>query len=301
MRFEPIPNYYPLYDGTTFTDMPTNYVYVWFRSDGNPFYVGVGRKNRYKSLLRRNPYTLNVVKTEGGIGAVRKVIFAVDSWESGCALEQLLIARFGRSNVGTGILTNMTDGGEGTINKVVTERTKRAVAEANRNRVWTNESKTKSSETSKGRQVTIETREKLRVLFKGKRRPSHVLEAMRLGAETAIAEGRHRWVNSDAHKRHFTSKVQPKAAEWHASEEGKEFHSKLSKESWRRRGASQVTCQFCGKLFETPFPTRAKFCHINCKQSALRLRRGEPVGTRPNRKVEVSPKQWKNESDSEND
>ena len=37
----------------------------------------------------------------------------------------------------------------------------------------------------------------------------------------------------------------------------------------------------------TPFPTRAKFCHQNCKATALRKRRGKNVGARPNRKKEI--------------
>jgi hypothetical protein len=195
----------------------------------------------------------------------------------------------------------MTDGGEGTINKVVTESTKRAVAQANKNRVWTENSRRKTSESTKGRMVSDETREKLRTLFKGKQRPAHVLEAMHLGAAQAISEGRHKWVNSEEHKEHFKYKVLPKAAEWHASEEGTKFHSELGKNSWDERRAVSVPCQFCGNLFETPFPNRAKFCHSNCKQSALRLRRGQNVGTRPNRKVEVSPKKWKGKSEKSED
>ena len=296
MKKKMLDEHVPLYDGTDFTDMPENYVYVWLRESGEPFYVGVGRKNRYKSLVRRNQHTLNVVKKSGGIKALRKLIYPVDSWESGCKFEQKLIAQFGRSDLGTGILTNMTDGGEGTINKIVSEHTREAVAAANKKRIWSLASKVKMSESTKGHKVKDETREKLRTLFKGKQRPAHVLDAMRVGAKTAIADGRHKWVNTNAHKEHFKTKVQPKAAEWHASDEGARFHSQLGKESWTERKVSKVTCAFCGKLFETPFPTRAKYCHNNCKQSALRQRRGQSVGTRPKRAITVTPKQWKNKT-----
>jgi hypothetical protein len=290
---EKIPkNLTPVFEGTIFADLPPNYVYVWFRECGKPFYVGVGRNNRYKSLIRRNPHTLNVVRALGGIENVRKTIYYVDSWESGCQLEKLLIAKYGRSDVGTGILTNMTDGGEGTINKIVTEKVRTAVSAANKKRIWSPASKKKTSDAMKGREVSALTREILSAKFKGKSRPSHVLEAMRSGAIDAIAKGEHKWINTENHKNHFKNVVQPKAAKWHSSEEGKKFHSALGKTSWKSREASTVACQFCGRLFETPYPSRAKFCHVNCKQSALRERRGQPVGTRPHNKIGTLPKKW---------
>jgi hypothetical protein len=282
----------PIAEGYDFRGLPENYVYVWLRPNGQPFYVGVGRKTRYKSLVRRNPHTLSVIKIIGGISAVRKVIYFVDSWEAGCLLEKYFIAKFGRSDLNSGILTNMTDGGEGTINKVVSEETKEAVAKANRNRIWTDASKKKTSEALVGREVKEATREKLRIALTGKSRPKYVLDAMREGSLQAIKNGTHGWINSEGHKQHFREKVQPKALEWHSSSQGRSFHSQLGKKSWSVKKASNVTCQFCGNIFQTPFPTRAKFCHQNCKQSARRLSEGKIVGTRSNRKKTITPKSW---------
>ena len=73
-----------------------------------------------------------------------------------------------------------------------------------------------------------------------------------------------------------------RAALWHGSETGLEWHSKNSKKSWLNRTWSEVSCQNCGQPFRTPFPSRSKWCHLNCKIENLRKRRGEIVGVRPN-------------------
>jgi hypothetical protein len=78
-----------------------------------------------------------------------------------------------------------------------------------------------------------------------------------------------------------------RAAEWHASPEGLAWHSENGKQSWEAREWHGCVCQECGREFNSPYPTRAKFCHLNCKMQALRRRRGKPVGTRPARKREV--------------
>ena len=71
------------------------------------------------------------------------------------------------------------------------------------------------------------------------------------------------------------------AAKWHRSEEGLEWHKKHAKDAWIDRKWYQVNCQECNQAFNTPYPTRAKFCHQNCKAMALRRRRGAKVGVRP--------------------
>ena len=77
-----------------------------------------------------------------------------------------------------------------------------------------------------------------------------------------------------------------RAAEWHKSEDGKEWHSAHGKATWANRKWHEVACQNCGQMYCTPYPARSKFCHPNCKQEALRKRRGQNVGVRPNRKKE---------------
>lgn len=60
--------------------------------------------------------------------------------------------------------------------------------------------------------------------------------------------------------------VRELASEWHGSAEGKEWHSDNSKAMWKNKTPGTSTCQTCGKVFETWFPTRAKFCSNACEQ-----------------------------------
>jgi len=74
-----------------------------------------------------------------------------------------------------------------------------------------------------------------------------------------------------------------RAAEWHASSEGLAWHVENGKRVWETREWHACECQECGRAFNSPYPSRAKFCHLNCKMAALRRRRGKAVGTRPGR------------------
>lgn len=92
-------------------------VYRHWRLDKNEvFYVGIGKKeSRAYSFnpSRRNKIWNDVKnKTEIGVEIVARDL----SWELACELEQLMIQEYGRIDLGTGCLVNMTDGGEGTIN-----------------------------------------------------------------------------------------------------------------------------------------------------------------------------------------
>jgi hypothetical protein len=87
-----------------------------------------------------------------------------------------------------------------------------------------------------------------------------------------------------------TAKALDLAAEWHRSADGLEWHGQHGKRTWETRVWYEKACEQCGQAFMTPYPTRARFCHLNCKMTALRARRGRPVGTRPNRKKGHKPR-----------
>ena len=79
------------------------------------------------------------------------------------------------------------------------------------------------------------------------------------------------WVGSERNKRQI-KEAGEFAKQWHASEEGRKWHSEHGAKSWENRKWHSVNCQQCGKEFSTPYPTRAKFCHPNCRAAALRAR-----------------------------
>jgi hypothetical protein len=86
-------------------------------------------------------------------------------------------------------------------------------------------------------------------------------------------EGKKRFKENPEFAKSFHAKGIEKAKEWHKSEDGREWHRQHGKQSWINKQMFKKNCTVCGKEYETPFPTRSKFCHQNCKAKALRSRR----------------------------
>lgn len=72
--------------------------------------------------------------------------------------------------------------------------------------------------------------------------------------------------------REWIEKIRPLAIAWHGSSEGIEWHKRHGRITWRTRQRVEKKCEMCGKLYETPFPTRSQYCHQNCKMKARRRR-----------------------------
>ena len=77
-------------------------------------------------------------------------------------------------------------------------------------------------------------------------------------------------------KDRFAAAGRPGAAEWHGSEEGRQWHSDHYEKNLRHIHAEKVTktCEECGSSYETP-KNRAsvsRFCRQSCKQRARRKR-----------------------------
>jgi len=80
------------------------------------------------------------------------------------------------------------------------------------------------------------------------------------------------WVGSQENVEQLVE-ARKKASEWHGTPEGLQWHSDNSKKAWKSRISTEMTCTVCEKQYFTPYPTRSKFCHQNCKATALRARR----------------------------
>lgn len=94
--------------------MNNKVVYRHITLDTNQvFYIGIGKVSRPKSKNNRNKFWQHVVNKHGYYSEVLKDNL---SHEEACELEELLILEYGRRDLGTGYLVNMTDGGDGLNN-----------------------------------------------------------------------------------------------------------------------------------------------------------------------------------------
>jgi hypothetical protein len=92
------------------------YVYQYLREDQTPYYIGKGSTNRINE-----GHALPIPIKE------RRVMIAENlSEQAAFDLEIELIAKYGRKDLGTGILRNLTDGGDGASGYRYTEERKQA-------------------------------------------------------------------------------------------------------------------------------------------------------------------------------
>lgn len=128
-------------------------VYGWYHK-GEIFYVGIGSKHRSQSRYARNQYCSNKrAKAERENCFEIRILHVNLSWDQACEKEIELIKQFGRKDLGTGCLTNLTNGGEGN--------------DYWKGKTFSNEHKEKIRESKKGRKQSPETKEKIRQSAKG--------------------------------------------------------------------------------------------------------------------------------------
>ena len=85
------------------------YVYAFLRKNNTPYYVGKGVKDR---AYRRRGRTISPPKDRKRIVFLRTGLSEDKAFE----WERFYIKHYGRIDLGTGILRNATDGGDGTSN-----------------------------------------------------------------------------------------------------------------------------------------------------------------------------------------
>jgi hypothetical protein len=146
------------------------YVYLFLRSKDSthgkkysPYYVGKGSDNRCYGKSGRpakRPKDISyIVTVQEGL-----------TEEEAFSLERYCIAMYGRLNIGTGILHNRTDGGEGRSGYVVSEETRRRMSHKGpANALW---GRTGELSPRWGASHTEETKKKLSEAKKGERNPN---------------------------------------------------------------------------------------------------------------------------------
>lgn len=142
-------------------------VYQHIRLDTNEvFYVGISSNYRraYEKAYRRNIVWGRITKKTD----YKVEIIAEDlSWDEACKIEIQLIEKIGRLDLGKGSLANLTNGGDGSINRIQTEKEKIKRANSIRGLKRTDETKQKISLAHLGKVFSKETLQKMSDSHKG--------------------------------------------------------------------------------------------------------------------------------------
>ncbi len=179
------------------------YTYIWLRENGTPYYVGKGSSDRgFVSDGHR-------VKCPADISRILVQEFPCET--DAFAAEAFLIGYYGREDIGTGCLRNLTDGGGGVVGYRPTEEVRKKWSAVHKGRLLTEEHKRKLSiaaqnrspehlakiaaalrgkpGTRRGAKASVETRRKMSASMTGLKRASFKLSPERLKRLTEQMRG----------------------------------------------------------------------------------------------------------------
>lgn len=213
------------------------YTYAWLREDGTPYYIGKGKNKR--------------AWRKGSPNKSRVLILKKDLLESEAFKhEAYMIAVFGRKDLGTGILHNFTDGGEGSSGWICSDETKQKISVSKRGKPGvphTAETIRKIINSNTGKKRSSQTRAKVAASRLGKSLSKETKQKLSIAnsGKNCSAVTREKIAKANRERKH--------------SEESKLKRSKALK------GVAQprTTCPHCGKIGSI---TNMKRWHFdNCK------------------------------------
>jgi hypothetical protein len=189
--------------------MNNYYVYQYLREDGSPYYIGKGKGNRayLNNRVTPKPTDLN------------RIIIVKDELteDEAFKLESKLIVKYGRKDTGTGILRNLTNGGEGVSGRIDTVETI---------------SKRVSKNTGKKR--TLEQKERMRQAQLNRKHKTKE-EKLKISAKISQSlKGKNLDPKSETHKKNLSKSLLGKYKGVPKSEETKQKMRKPKSEKHRK-------------------------------------------------------------------
>jgi hypothetical protein len=137
------------------------YTYAYLRKDGRPYYIGKGKKRRAWSKVGRS---ISVPNDNDQILILKSNLTEQEAFRH----EKYMIFVFGRKDIGTGILRNLTDGGEGASGYKHSEEAKKKLSKKAKGRPMSDQAKAKLSAVMAGKTASEETRAKMSATRKGR-------------------------------------------------------------------------------------------------------------------------------------
>lgn len=191
------------------------YTYAYLREDGTPYYIGKGSGTR---IYQKSGRIVKPPKDKSRIIFLKKNLTEGEAFRH----EVYMISVFGRKDIGTGILRNKTDGGDGVsglceetrirmseINKgqnnpmygkKISEEHKRKISEFNKSRIVSGETRKKLREINLGKICSEETKRKISESKKGKTLSEEVKAKLRAANKGKLLSEETRKKLSEAHK-----------------------------------------------------------------------------------------------------
>lgn len=143
--------------------MERYYTYAYLREDNTPYYIGKGKTDRAYIKHRKRKGSHNPPPKD------RILILKSNLTEDEAFKHEIyMIAVFGRKDLGTGILRNLTDGGQGSSGRNHSDDTKQKIRNKRKLQFISDETREKMSESRKGRKHSSQTKEKMSLSMIGK-------------------------------------------------------------------------------------------------------------------------------------
>ena len=127
------------------------YTYAYLREDRTPYYIGKGQGRRISNRQKRD---MKSPKDKSRIIFLKQNLTEQEAFKH----EIYMINILGRKDLGTGILRNKTNGGEGSSGLIHNEETRKKISEKNKGRKLTEKHRQKLRESQKNQ--SEETRRK---------------------------------------------------------------------------------------------------------------------------------------------
>jgi hypothetical protein len=185
------------------------YTYAYLRNDGTPYYIGKGKCGSQRHLHKGHNVHL---PPNNRILILKSNITEEEAFRH----EIYMIAVFGRKDLGTGILRNLTDGGEGRSGYTMSQETKEKLRQKNVGKRRKPEQIEKHRKFMTGRKLTEEHKKNIGNGGRGRKMSEETIERMKIAAKERG--------NNRSGTRH--------------SEETKEKMRKSAKERWERKRQS---------------------------------------------------------------
>ena len=211
------------------------YTYAYLREDRTPYYIGKGTGKRMCSNTR----TINKPKDKSRIIFLKQNLTEEEAFKH----EIYMIAVFGRKDLGTGILHNKTNGGEGVSGRICSEKTRIKISFSNKGKIPSEETrklwrtqrkgrklskktKIKISEGNKGKKLSEEQIQGMIAIHKGKKRSkqfrekcsvakSHYWKITFFSGKTIIVFGIRKWAKENGYNHSHIGKVASGKAKRH--------------------------------------------------------------------------------------